>query len=594
MLLYLLKSIACMAIFFAFYKGVLEQLSIHRTKRMYLLGAALASLIVPLISYDVVVYTPEIAQGQTVIYQEASWAGHNTTPFDWANLAWMVYLIGASLFGLKFFINLGRIFLKIGHNPKSRGNGIVHVLLREKISPHTFFRYIFFNKRAFESREIPASVSIHEEAHARQLHTLDILIIELLQVLFWFNPFVHLMGRSIKLNHEFLADQAVIESGNSTNEYQQTLLAFSGPSSINPMANAMNYSSIKKRLKLMKTQTSRRQSVMRTSLVIPLLALVLLSFTTRNVIEIPADHPAETAMKIETPISQDRQLRVNVKGNSITVNGQSATVSNFAATVDRITSNWNESDMLNTKFDLTIDDPNNDIIDRLNAEFRKTRLFKARPNDYSLFPPPPPPPPAPPAPNGDMTPPPPPPPPVKVKIKKGTPVVREIKRENGDVLIIEEIERESPEEEVIIIEEIEGDDRLVIRDTKGKRIKTVSPEVETIEIIKTPGEEQEYEVIEIKTEPGKSVYRVKGDKSNGTVSKIKIIDDEKDVNTKTLITSGELNFRSDKNVTYYIDGKKVSKRKVEKLEPSEIASLNVVKKSEDKGEVRVITKKKDN
>ena len=188
MLLYLLKSIACMVIFFAFYKGVLEQLSIHRTKRIYLLGAALASFIVPLISYDVVVYTPEIAQGQTVIYQEASRAGDNATPFDWANLTWTVYLIGASLFGLKFFINLGRIFLRIGYNPKSRSNGIVHVLLREKISPHTFFRYIFFNKRAFESREIPASVSIHEEAHARQLHTLDILIIELLQVVFWFNP----------------------------------------------------------------------------------------------------------------------------------------------------------------------------------------------------------------------------------------------------------------------------------------------------------------------------------------------------------------------------------------------------------------------
>jgi hypothetical protein len=226
--------------------------------------------------------------------------------------------------------------------------------------------------------------------------------------------------------------------------------------------------------------------------------------------------------------------------------------------------------MLNTKFDLTIDDPNNDIIDRLNAEFRKTRLFKARPNDYSLFPPPPPPPPAPPAPNGDMTPPPPPPPPVKVKIKKGTPVVREIKRENGDVLIIEEIEREAPGDEVIIIEEIEGDDGIVIRDGKGKSIKTISPDVETIEIIQTPGEEKEYEILEIKTEPGKQVYSIKGDRNEKVGSIIRIIDKEKDINVDTLIESSEIEIKSD------------------------IATMDVIKKSDDKGEIHITTKKKDN
>lgn len=581
-----------MAIFYAFYKGVLEQLSIHSAKRLYLLGAAVLSFVIPLISYDVVVYTTELSQGQALIYQESGKATEAASPFDWGRFAWTVYLIGASLFGLKFIANLGRMLLKIGHNPKSRRDGIIHVLLHERVSPHTFFRYIFFNKLEFEREEIPASVSIHEEAHARQLHTFDVLIIELLQVVFWFNPFVHLIGRSIKLNHEFLADQAVIESGNSTNEYQQTLLAYSGPSAINPMANAMNYSSIKKRLKLMKTRTSKRQSAARIFLVLPLLALVLVSFTTRNVVELPADHPAESAMEMVLPIQQKRLLQVSVSGNTVKVNGQTTSVSNFAATVDRMTAKWEQEDYMNTKFDLTLDDTNNGIIDRLNNEFKKTRLFKARPNDYGLFPPPPPPPPAPPKPAGDA-PPPPPPPKVKVKVKKGTPVVREIKSENGEVLIIEEIEREAPEGEVIIIEEIEPDNKVIIRDEKGNHIKTVSPEVEVIEVIETPSEEKEYEVIEIKTEPGQKVYRIKSDDNDQLGTEINIIDSDKNEKVYTILEPGEVEIKSDKDLTYYVDGQKISRKKFRKLNKSDIATVDVVKK-DGKGEIHITTKKKDN
>ena len=134
----------------------------------------------------------------------------------------------------------------------------------------------------------------------------------------------------------------------------------------------------------------------------------------------------------------------------------------------------------------------------------------------------------------------------------------------------------------------------MIRDTKGKRIKTVSPEVETIEIIKTPGQEQEYEILEIKTEPGQQVYTIKGDREDKGGSRIRIIDQDKDAKAHTLIQSSEVEIRSDKNLTYYVDGEKVSKRKFRKLDKSEIATMDVIKKSDDKGEIHITTKKKDN
>ena len=77
-------------------------------------------------------------------------------------------------------------------------------------------------------------------------------------------------------------------------------------------------------------------------------------------------------------------------------------------------------------------------------------------------------------------------------------------------------------------------------------------------------------------------------------SRIRIIDQDKDAKAHTLIQSSEVEIRSDKNLTYYVDGEKVSKRKFRKLDKSEIATMDVIKKSDDKGEIHITTKKKDN
>ncbi|HBY69604.1 MAG TPA: peptidase M56, partial [Flavobacteriaceae bacterium] len=75
--------------------------------------------------------------------------------------------------------------------------------------------------------EIPEEVLLHEHAHAKQMHSVDILFIELLHVLFWFNPLFIFLKRSMKLNHEFLADRAVLKQGAETSVYQKLLLAYS-------------------------------------------------------------------------------------------------------------------------------------------------------------------------------------------------------------------------------------------------------------------------------------------------------------------------------------------------------------------------------
>ncbi|WP_051227713.1 M56 family metallopeptidase [Gillisia sp. JM1] len=122
---------------------------------------------------------------------------------------------------------------------------------------------------------------------------------EILQIIFWFNPLIYLAKNAIKLNHEFLADQSVIKNGIETSIYQRTLLAFSSNAEASNLANAFNYSStrltvfgktfsfgkfgqVKKRFTVMKTHTSKKMIMVKTVLVIPLLALLLYSFSTKK------------------------------------------------------------------------------------------------------------------------------------------------------------------------------------------------------------------------------------------------------------------------------------------------------------------------
>ncbi len=294
MLEYLLKSGACLAIFLLFYKLFLEQEDMHVLKRFYLLAALVLAFAIPLVVFTEYTERPPAIDAPMTARTAPPQTVAPTGPaveaqkMDLSLLPLSIYLMGASFFGLKFLRNIAQVIGRIRKNPKYRKNRITNVLLQDLIVPHTFFRFIFLNKQKFESREIPEAVLLHEETHANQRHSLDVLLIEILQVLFWFNPLIYITKKAIKLNHEFLADQAVIKKGVHTATYQKILLAFSSsakepfPMAIG-MANAINYSSIKKRFTVMKAHTPKRTVWFKSFFLLPLVAVLLLSFSTTEV-----------------------------------------------------------------------------------------------------------------------------------------------------------------------------------------------------------------------------------------------------------------------------------------------------------------------
>lgn len=333
----LLKSSACLAILMLFYKIVLEPLNHHHFKRFYLLAALLTSAIIPFITFikyveptlDFGVYDPESMTTPPYFPAELPTITEEQPNTFLPTLLWTIYAIGVIIFSTRFILNLFKISSKIRTHQKVKTHVFINVLIEKLVIPHTFFNYIFLNKSAFENNDIPQEVLLHEQAHAKQKHSLDILFLEILQVIFWFNPLLYFIKKDIKLNHEFLADQQVLKSGFNLKDYQNLLLRFSSNQKELALVNAINYSSIKKRLTIMNTQTTQRTKWLRSLLLLPVLALLLFSFSQTKEVEKSVKPKINVASNANENLIKTPTLTINQNPLSLKLNGKSTSLENL-------------------------------------------------------------------------------------------------------------------------------------------------------------------------------------------------------------------------------------------------------------------------
>ncbi|MEM6863808.1 MAG: M56 family metallopeptidase [Bacteroidota bacterium] len=405
MILYLLKSTACLTLFFLFYKGLLESAQMHRFKRFYLLGSLVVSFIIPKLTFVQYVEVSRIAPVQKTplsIEPVSSIPVPEETITDWDSLNvplifWFLYGLGVLLFSIRFSKNLIDIIRRIRRNQKIKEISHIKVLVREKLPPHTFLKYIFIEKEKLLSNELAPEILQHEMTHAKQRHTLDILFIELLQIALWFNPLVYLFKHSIKLNHEFLADEAVLNNSDVPKNYQNTLLSYLSVKNQSKypslaMASTLHYSSIKKRFIVMKKHTSHQGKLIRILLIIPLVSLFLWSFSETK--QIPRFSSTSSAIPKEI---QQEGIFIEIKKNEIAVNGKRVALKDFAKTLDSMTEDWQEVDYRANRPNIHIWNTSEANLDKMDKEFKKTRLSKVN-GGMSLIPSSPPAPPTPPSP----------------------------------------------------------------------------------------------------------------------------------------------------------------------------------------------------
>ena len=283
---YLIKSILCLLVLWGFYKIALEQTAAHRFKRFYLLGSLILALVLPALTFSYTVEVEPNPQQQVVTAQPTEDFVFKETPvqaveepINWSPIIiGAIYAAGILLFGFRFIRNLYRIREKVKHNEQIKTRSHTNVLLPEKVVPHSFLNYIFLPKTDYKNNAIAPEILTHEQAHVTQKHSWDILFIEVLHVVFWFNPVFILFKKSIALNHEFLADRAALSQNRNVESYTNLLFTYSGGAHHTALSSPINYSLTKKRILMLSKTRSVKKLATRIALFVPVLALCIYFF----------------------------------------------------------------------------------------------------------------------------------------------------------------------------------------------------------------------------------------------------------------------------------------------------------------------------
>ncbi len=265
MILYIIRFSLALTIIFGFYKVFLEKEKSYHFNRFYLLCGLLVSLIIPLVSFGA---SGEIRQAinELPVY----------VPTNYNNrllLAERIYLAVTAIFFIRFAVQIFDFIRIISKNETLKTGKVIVVLTNQKTTPHSFLGYIFVNKKQYQV--IPPELFKHELTHVTQFHTLDIFFIEAVKIFIWINPMLRFYKRTMQLNHEFLADNSVVDSPENVNYYQHLLLNYLDSARI-PLSCGFNFSFTKKRLKMMNRQKSKIHWVKQV-LVIPVFVLVIIA-----------------------------------------------------------------------------------------------------------------------------------------------------------------------------------------------------------------------------------------------------------------------------------------------------------------------------
>jgi len=201
-----------------------------------------------------------------------------TSPQVLPDILFILFIIVSSGLLLRFAINIFRIVNKIIKCKKVENVNTTLILVKEKTLPYSFFRYVFVNKSDFENGKIEKELLIHEEAHCLQYHSVDIVLLEIINVFFWFNPAIHLFRKAILLNHEYCADDKVLAC-NEAFDYHKLLVSLVIQNNTSYLVSNFKYSLIKHRLIMMTKSRPSHNAFLRKITAIPLFLILVIIIT---------------------------------------------------------------------------------------------------------------------------------------------------------------------------------------------------------------------------------------------------------------------------------------------------------------------------
>jgi len=304
--LYLLKSAVWLTGFTLVFLMVLRNERYFRLNRIYLLSGIVAAIAFPFYTWHYAVILPsvQVAFTTTSDFSAVATVVPVSTPIPFY---WWLYLVGMISIALRLVWQTGMVVRKLRKIGYVKTGSVKLVRTAEYAASFSFFSFVFVNPSTsdIETKEIVN----HEREHIQQRHWFDLLFVELLCMLQWFNPFVWIYARLIRQNHEYLADEMALQHTSNPAIYQATLLNQMLGAPVISLANSFSYSLNKKRFKMMKKKIDSPFRKLRMLLVLPLVAMVFYAFAKPEYI---TSAPVPSTEKIITVAEALNELKVTV------------------------------------------------------------------------------------------------------------------------------------------------------------------------------------------------------------------------------------------------------------------------------------------
>jgi len=277
--IYLLKSVSLLSMLYITYWLMIRNGSYYSWNRAFLLLSLMISFLFPILNF----LPQNIESNSYNFILEPLVVNPNFIParslniFNTLSILTIIYIGGATYFCLRFISNIVRIYFLYFRFPKYKFNDFKAVILDSNQATFTFFNLLFISRSDFEKGNVD-EIIVHEKAHRDQYHSIDIILLEIMTIFQWFNPFVWLFRLALKSEHEFIADNKVLKKGFDKIKYQKLLFEKAlGITNLN-LTNNFNYSLLKKRIKVMASKKSNSVIKIKYLLSVPTMLLIMILF----------------------------------------------------------------------------------------------------------------------------------------------------------------------------------------------------------------------------------------------------------------------------------------------------------------------------
>lgn len=287
-IVFIYESGICLAVLFVMYWLFLRKETYFRFNRFYLLSILVVAFILPLANLGVFDNSSEVSPlrsisglsetinipAVTITYGSENLSAAS---YNWKAIALVIYLLGASLLFARIILGIIRVEVLKRKGRRLVQDGYSIIYTKQEVAPFSFFRTIYLNETLAEEPDSTYIIN-HEVIHIKQLHTYDNLFVELFLAIFWFNPFMWFLKGSLRENHEYLADNGVLNQKANPATYQTLLLKQTIGLAPITLTSTFN-STIKNRIIMMCKNKSSVIAKFKPLLLVPILATLFLIFT---------------------------------------------------------------------------------------------------------------------------------------------------------------------------------------------------------------------------------------------------------------------------------------------------------------------------